>query len=109
MGLYVAVAEIGPGNLNSSASFSALTGSEMSEISSNRWSSPPILIGSGNLYSVLHDSVVLSTMLPNASLEVNNKHNLETLIISIAPFAAGFLEVILNYKKWQNALFRVSF
>jgi len=34
-------------------------------ISSNRWSSLPIIIGSGNIYPVLHDPVVLSTHLPN--------------------------------------------
>jgi len=47
-------------------------------ISSNRWTCLFILIGSGNLYPLLHGIVVVSVVIPNAYLEVNNKHNLET-------------------------------
>ncbi len=43
------------------------------------------------------DSVVVSVVRPNISLEVNNKHNLELSIMWSAAFAAGFLEVILIF------------
>ena len=35
--------------------------------------------------------------------------NLETSIISNAPFAVGFLEIILTILKFQNTLFMASF
>ncbi|MCK5515765.1 MAG: hypothetical protein KAI39_02735, partial [Desulfobulbaceae bacterium] len=66
-------------------------------ISSNRWTCLFILVGSGNLYPLLHGSVVVSVVMPNASLEVNNKHNLELSICQNALFASGFLDVILIF------------
>ena len=46
---------------------------------SNRWTCLFILIGSGNPYPLLHVSVVVSVVMPDASLEVNKKHNLKHL------------------------------
>jgi hypothetical protein len=46
--------------------------------------------------STLDDFVVVSDSLPNTHPKVTSKHNLETSTIQSAPFAAGFLEVILK-------------
>jgi hypothetical protein len=51
-------------------------------ISSNRWTCLFILIGSGNLYPVLLDSVVVSAVVPNTLPEVTHKHNLEPSLIA---------------------------
>jgi hypothetical protein len=55
----------------------ALSNSNFTGISSNRWTSLSILIGSGNLYPVLNDPVVVSVVVPNTIPEVTHKHNLE--------------------------------
>ena len=52
-----------------------------SGISSNRWICPLILIGIGNLYPVLLDSVVETCIDPNKFYEVTSEHNLEESII----------------------------
>ncbi len=59
-----------------------------------------------SLYPLLHDHVAVSVVMPNASLEVNNKHNLEQSTISNAPFAASFLGIILKFQTCLNAPFR---
>ncbi len=78
-------------------------------ISSNRWICLFILIGSGNLYPLLYDTIVGSGRLPNTFPEMISKDNLELSIIQSAAFAAGFLEVILNFQTCQNAPFRTRF
>ena len=55
------------------------------------------------------DSVVVSSAMPNIVSEVSSKDNLETSIISNAPFSADFIEVILIFKTCQHAPFRASF
>ena len=55
------------------------------------------------------DSVVVSGRLPNIYPEMISKDNLELSIIWSAPFAAGFLEIILIFQKWDIAPFLVSF
>ena len=65
-------------------------------ISSNRWTCLFILIGSGNLYPLLHGSVVVSGRLPNTFPERNSKHNLEPSLISrlffsVRVFCVNFL------------------
>ena len=77
--------------------------------SSNRWICLFILIGSGNLYPLLYDTIMVSGRLPNTFPEMISKDNLETSIIQSAAFAAGFLEVILIFKTCQNAPFRARF
>ena len=57
----------------------------------------------------LLETVVVSVIMPNASLEVNNKHNLEPSTIQSATFAAGFPEVILIFKTFQYAPFMARF
>jgi hypothetical protein len=47
-------------------------------IRSNRWNSLFILIGSGNLYPVLHDPVVVLDGLPDIFFKASSEHNLET-------------------------------
>jgi hypothetical protein len=46
-------------------------------ISSNRWTSLFILIGSGNLYPALNDAVVGTCIDPNISTKVTSEHYLE--------------------------------
>ena len=52
---------------------------------------------------------MVSVVVPNTLPEVTHKDNLEQSIIKVAAFAAGFLEIILNFHKCQNAPFLVFF
>jgi hypothetical protein len=48
---------------------------------SNRWTCLFILIGNGNLYPALNDTVVGTCIDPNISTKVTCKHNLEPSLI----------------------------
>ena len=57
---------------------------------------------------IVNDSVVLFYKMPNIIAKVSFKHNLETSIISIAPFTVCFLVRISNIQKCRNAPFLVN-
>ena len=57
----------------------------------------------------LLDTVVVSVATPNAPPAVNKKHNLEASIILSAPFAVGFLGVILVFLNVPGCSFSDTF
>jgi hypothetical protein len=62
-------------------------------IGSNHWTCMFILIGSGNLYPALNDTVGGTCTDPNKLPKETSEHNLEASIIQSAPFATGFLGI----------------